>query len=435
MGANLGPSLDPFTIGMITAATATIYCVFLVYFDWMRHLQLPALRQQIWTALHYPFHLSLVLFMRGFTQLILFGKAFNVLDQIADGWQYDPTPGTQTLDDLTNASSRAMAEDLANKTDLILTLYPPQDMVARLVVNHSIANISMIPDATWPKLQQWLTTSNDSATLDDATVAGFTTLVEQVIIIYAAIANSVSKSFGIDVGTEVKAKHPGDSNPIKLAENEVTIGEKTRQRARLVFAYTYVACGCTLVLLVMMALVSRMAPLGRLPRMRFVICTLFGVGIALAAVVFFAPDKADAFLDSAWPIPAIALGWLVVTVLVHVRGGGGGHRSRRPALDTVRRIVGLFRPRRNNKKDKEEAPRDDADSQRVMLRFWPPTRENTDLSAAETLQGAAGGTPRGRRVSFRDVSPKGLPRLDSADSRPGDAAGHDHRKADGSDYV
>lgn len=420
---------------MITAASGTIYFIFLVYFDWMRHLQLPALRQQIWTALHYPFHLSLVLFMRGFTQLILFGKAFNVLNTIADNWLYDPSPEPRTPNELTNnTSSRSIADGLANETSQIFDLYPPQDSAARIVVNHSIYNISMIPDATWVNLQDYLATANDSAVLDDATVNGFVTLMEQIVNIYSVMVNSVSKSFGIDVSTETKPRHPNSSDPIELAENEVTISDKTNQRARLVFAYTYVACGCTLVLLVMMALVSRMSPLGRLPRLRFIICALFGIGIAVTATLFFVPDDADTFLLTAWPIPTIGLAWFVVTVLVHVRGSAGGGRTR-SALDTVRNIVGLFRPRKKNK----EAGRrrdDDEDSQRVILRFWPPTRENTDLSGAETLKGAAGGAaPRGRRVSFRDVSPKGAPRLDSPDSSRFKDEDHQHRKADGSEHV
>ncbi|ATY63313.1 Low temperature requirement A [Cordyceps militaris] len=433
---------NPYTIGMITSATATIYCVFLVYFDWMRHLQLPALRQQIWTALHYPFHLCLVMFMQGFTQLILFVKAFNVFAVITNTW----LPADDAADDplqTYNETSRSIADELTNATTEIFNLYPPKDAVARAVVDHSISNISTIPDRTWPDLEAWLAQNNSSLELDDATLNGFSILVEQLRVIISTVANSIFTSFDIDVSTDISLKHPGDSNPFKLAENQVTISEKTRQRSRLVFAYTYIACGCTLILLVIMALVSRMSPLGRLPRMRFIICTLLGIGIAVTAVLFFAPDKTDIFLDSPWSIPTILFGWLVVTILVHVRGSssssssGSAGRSRRSLLDTARNVVSLFRPRRagrGRKNGDEDAPRDDGDSQQVVLRFWPPTRENTGLSAAETLQGA-GGTSRGpRRVSFREVSPKAVPRPASPDSIRGYAE-NDHRRADAGYHV
>ncbi|OAA60842.1 Low temperature requirement A [Cordyceps fumosorosea ARSEF 2679] len=416
---------NPYTIGMITAATATIYCVFLVYFDWMRHLQLPALRQQLWTALHYPFHLSLVLFMQGYTQLILFVKAFNVVDNLTNAWLPDTTPVSDV-----NETSRSIANELANASAEIFRLYPPQDSMVRAIVNSSIANISTIPDRTWPDLEYYLTSSNETEP-DEATLKGFSTFVEQLVVIISALANSIFSSFDIDLSTDVSLKQNGDSNPIKLAENQITISEKTRQRSRLVFAYTYIACGCTLVLLVIMALVSRMSPLGRLPRLRFIICTLLGIGLAVTSVLFFDPDKADNFLDSPWPIPTVLFGWLIVTVLVHVRGSSGGSGRSRSLLDTARNVISLFRPRRRKERD---PVRDDGDSQQVALRFWPPTRENTDLSAADTLQEGISVPPKRRRVSFRDVSPRAIPRPGSPHSIYSHA-GNTHRKVDGSDQV
>ncbi|PQK17329.1 hypothetical protein BB8028_0007g05240 [Beauveria bassiana] len=427
---NTPTAWNSFTIGMITSATATIYCVFLVYFDWMRHVQLPAIRQQIWTALHYPFHLALVLFMRGFTQLILFVKAFDIFKMISGDWLFDLGNFVDDLDvkgdKYGNSTSKVFAAILANRTDQVFEWFPPQDPLPRSVVNNSIANISAIPEAMWASLSSLAT--NDSAVLDDPMVDNYSNFVSQLIVILTTLSNTVFQSFKIDVSTEIKSKHPGDSNPFRQAEEQVEVDDKTRQRARLIFAYTYVACGCTLLLLVMMALVSRMAPLGRLPRLRFVICTLFGVGIALTAVIFYAPDKADTFLDSAWPIPTVLFGWLVVTALVHIRGSGGGWG--RVMLDRMRNVASLFRPRRQGRRN---PLRDDDDSQKVALRFWPPTRENTDASGTETLRSAEG-TNWERRASYRDVSPKAAPRSDSPDSRLCDAD-RDHRKADSSYQV
>ncbi|KAH8713862.1 hypothetical protein HC256_006984 [Beauveria bassiana] len=401
-----------------------------IYFDWMRHVQLPAIRQQIWTALHYPFHLALVLFMRGFTQLILFVKAFDIFKMISGDWLFDLGNFVDDLDvngdKYGNSTSKVFAAILANRTGQVFEWFPPQDPLPRSVVNNSIANISAIPEAMWASLSSLAT--NASAVLDDPMVNNYSNFISQLIIILTTLSNTVFQSFKIDVSTEIKSKHPGDSNPFRQAEEQVEVDDKTRQRARLIFAYTYVACGCTLLLLVMMALVSRMAPLGRLPRLRFVICTLFGVGIALTAVIFYAPDKADTFLDSAWPIPTVLFGWLVVTALVHIRGSGGGWG--RVMLDRMRNVASLFPPRRQGRRN---PPRDDDDSQKVALRLWPPTRENTDASGTETLRSAEG-TNWERRASYRDVSPKATPRSDSPDSRLCDAD-RDHRKADSSYQV
>ncbi|KAJ2978707.1 hypothetical protein NQ176_g3667 [Zarea fungicola] len=203
---------NSYTIGVITSATGTIYFVFLVYFDWMRQLQLPPWRQQIWTSLHYPFHLALVLFMQGFTQLILWGKAFNVFSQLTSGW----TPGLR-----------------APQTAELFELYPPKYEEAWTAVNTSIANITTIPDNLWTTLQQYVATNNDNVFTDD-TLDSFVTFVEQVNVIISSMANSVFNTFDIDLSTELQQKHPNDSSIIKSAEYQVTISGKTQKRSRLV---------------------------------------------------------------------------------------------------------------------------------------------------------------------------------------------------------
>lgn len=221
---------------MITSATATIYCVFLVYFDWMRHVQLPAIRQQIWTALHYPFHLALVLFMRGFTQLILFVKAFDIFKMISGDWLFDLGNFVDDLDvkgdKYGNSTSKVFAAILANRTGQVFEWFPPQDPLPRSVVNNSIANISAIPEAMWASLSSLAT--NDSAVLDDPMVDNYSNFVSQLIVILTTLSNTVFQSFKIDVSTEIKSKHPGDSNPFRQAEEQVEVDDKTRQRARLI---------------------------------------------------------------------------------------------------------------------------------------------------------------------------------------------------------
>lgn len=201
----------------------------------MRQLQLPPLRQQIWTALHYPFHLSLVLFMQGFTQLILYGKAFNVFDRISTGW----VDGLDLVDrdGARNITSQEIAESLTNKTSELFTLYPPKYPESWAVVNSTIANISRIDNALWANLSQIIVSGDLDDDDDDAIASLIGKLSEflgQVAVITLACANSVFNSFNIDLTTEVKKRNPGASNPIKAAESQVTIGEKTQQRSRLI---------------------------------------------------------------------------------------------------------------------------------------------------------------------------------------------------------
>lgn len=94
-------------------------------------------------------------------------------------------------------------------------------------------------------------------------------------------------------------------------------------------------------LLVLMALISRMTPLGRWPRARFLICALLGVGVGLTAILFFDHQKSDLFLTGTWPMPTLLFVWLAATILVHIRGG-----STRHARETVYHVLSLFRRRK-----------------------------------------------------------------------------------------
>lgn len=133
-----------------------------------------------------------------------------------------------------------------------------------------------------------------------------------------------------------------------------------------------------------MALVSRMTPVGRWPRLRFVVCLLTGVGIGVTAILFYAPDTVDRFLSSPWPIPVLLFAWFAATVLVHIRGG----RCRIPR-DTFGNIAGLFRPRKTRRTTvvREE---DEVEDEDVPPSPRTVSRENTDLSTTLTLSPVKG---------------------------------------------
>lgn len=108
------------TIGLVTAAAATIYFVFLIYFDWLRSsFYLPAWRQQLWTSIHLPFHLSLVLFMQGFTQYLIWSKIVDVLNRIMMGVNQGGV-----FDLHANTTSKMMQDQLNQTAKAFFGLYP-----------------------------------------------------------------------------------------------------------------------------------------------------------------------------------------------------------------------------------------------------------------------------------------------------------------------
>lgn len=154
---------------------------------------------------------------------------------------------------------------------------------------------------------------------------------------------------------------------------------------QLQFAYTYIACGCTLFLLVIMALVSRMSPVGRWPRWRFVTCALIGLGIGLTAIMFYGGDKTDNFLAGPWVIPVVLFAWLAAMIMAHIRGGRWGK--------TLRNVWSLFRYRTRKTPPVEI----ELDRLQVPLQVRVPNRTSTGLPFAPTLSNG------GRHEGFEPV--------------------------------
>lgn len=66
------------TIGSIISAILILYFIYMLYFDWMEEEHFGTIWQQIWSFLHFPLHLALVLAVEGVAQSI--------------SWRVSPSP-------------------------------------------------------------------------------------------------------------------------------------------------------------------------------------------------------------------------------------------------------------------------------------------------------------------------------------------------------
>lgn len=133
-------------------------------------------------------------------------------------------------------------------------------------------------------------------------------------------ANALFATFGIDLGSDIVAKNPGADRDVSGGfQGEVQ--DKTWDRYRMVFAYGYIAGGCTLFMVVLTVL-ARTTPLKRWPVVRLVIILLLALGIGLTATLFFNEMAIFTLLESPWVMPPITLAWTVALILTHVNGEG-----------------------------------------------------------------------------------------------------------------
>lgn len=186
--------LDSQTIGIVTAAAATIYCVFLVYFDWIKTSYLPTFRQQIWSLLHFPFHLAMVLFMQGFTQFIIWSKIMDTLKTLELNSVFDD------IDSIKQATTDLVVDSLYTMINKFFEDYPPKYTATIDNVQWAVGNISLLPDSFWPDLATYLTTFDDN---DITNGTQFYDFITNFMNMSTSMENSLIETFGIDLVEEV----------------------------------------------------------------------------------------------------------------------------------------------------------------------------------------------------------------------------------------
>ncbi|OAQ57472.1 hypothetical protein VFPPC_17170 [Pochonia chlamydosporia 170] len=304
---------DSLTISLLTAAVTTMYLVFLVYFDWLRSsFYLPALRQQIWTCLHLPFHLSVVLFMQGFTQFLLWSKIVSQINRI--GIIADPADDARAL------TSEAVQNSLNSSVQSFFSDYPPKILSSLDTVNEALKNITQIPDSIWPAVANQ--TVDSDADLSPDMRRAFETLGNTVVTIYFTMANALYGAFGINLDDDISKKDPAAAKNIKDGGYQVLVQDKTWRRYRLVFAYGYIAAGCTIIFMIMLTIVARTTQFKLWPILRLIIIFLLAIGTSLVATLWFNEERVDYFLNSPWVMPTITLVWVTIAILTHINGQG-----------------------------------------------------------------------------------------------------------------
>ncbi|RFU75351.1 hypothetical protein TARUN_6897 [Trichoderma arundinaceum] len=294
------------------AGIATTYMVFLIYFDWMKTAYLPPLRQLLWTVLHFPFHLALVLFMQGFTQFIQWSKVIDVINNLSTNWLVFDT------DRLPRATSEMVKENMTEELNEFFETYHPQYSDTNDLISEALENITDIPNAFWPKLAKYILIE-DYFLPNDSTTDLFFSIIGAI---ETAMENSVFSTFEIDLeGEFIKESEEGggiDENQTD-AQFAAQVTEDTWDRYNLVFTYGYIAAGLCLGLMVILSVVARVTPWKPWPVIRTIIYLLLALAMGLLALLNLNEDKLESYLNTPWLLPTLCIAWTVVLILTHIR--------------------------------------------------------------------------------------------------------------------
>ncbi|KAM0301843.1 hypothetical protein ACHAPM_004995 [Fusarium culmorum] len=303
------------TVGVVLSSATTIYVVFLIYFDWMKNPYLPKFRQQLWTIIHYPLHLALCLFIQGFTQLVIWTKVFNVIKTIDlfGGINEDDIP-VDSISDITTKIMRNIFETIVKN---FFTLFPPQYIETQEAVITALDKFSTINDTFWVPFFDWTETQLDK---DMPDAKQFQILTESLQGLGNAMTNAILETFKINLVSEVQEYNEAHNITEQTgAEFEADLSNRLDARFHLIFNYTYIAAGISLIVMVALAVMSRTTRWSKWAITRHIIFVLLGIGTSLVAIVKYNQERAEKYQTSGWMIPVITLVWVTALALTHIR--------------------------------------------------------------------------------------------------------------------
>ncbi|KJZ71138.1 hypothetical protein HIM_09492 [Hirsutella minnesotensis 3608] len=292
---------DAMTVGLLAAAAATTYSIFLIYFDWMKgRYYLPAIRQQLWASLHLPFHLALALHIQSFTQWLLWSKFWTAFNQPIIFYSNE------------SLTSFAARDSVRAKVDQFLHDYPSQQPTSwdsvintQNTINDALNNITTIPNSFWENPGE--------------RAPGFDIFNQSFSVIGAVLSNTIFLAFGIPNDIVTRPNQPNSAGAMKGAAFQFRAEAETWNLCKLVFAYGYIAAGSTMILMAILAMISRPTPLEAWHKVRYGLVFLLAVGVGVTASLLVDDNRSEAFLKSPWVLCTITFVW-------HIKGISGGER-------------------------------------------------------------------------------------------------------------
>ncbi|KAI5925371.1 hypothetical protein F4810DRAFT_708757 [Camillea tinctor] len=291
---------SPAIIGIVTSATALIYIIFQLYFDWMHEEHSMSRRHQVWwSAVHLPFHIALILLLEGANQFILWSRINEsiqgIIDQVVD--VFNSLPSAPTSEEVSNA--------LGDVVYSFLSKYQPANPIETYEsVRDHLNQIADIPDSFW----------TETEVKNDSIVLRFQQDLEEVEL---AMVNAVYAAFEIEAPEEVEGK--GDLDNMQAEATRAIL-----QKFILVFIYAFACAGVVLLFLTIMHIISKRTGWSPFNVFRTAICLVISICLALLSAL--ASDQeaiwngqgATPFIGSSWMLPTITISYFGVLLITHL---------------------------------------------------------------------------------------------------------------------
>ncbi|KAK8055989.1 hypothetical protein PG993_001216 [Apiospora rasikravindrae] len=296
MEADVVPQKGPALIGIVTAATALIYIIFQLYFDWMHGEDESIL---VGNAAP-PLHIAMVLLVEGSNQFISWWRIYESMDKASD-----------TLLNLGNVTltSEAVTKELNKRVMKWLEKYPPPDIINSYNgVNATLKDIKGLPDSFW---------KNETIPDNDPLVVRYS---DDLSRLFLTMVSGIFNNFKIETPEKTK---DGDKATAAAQESHDVLPQSDMidaiaKRFELVFIYTFLCAGSVLFFLTLMHFISKQRGWTPFNIARTGVCVALALGPALITTVATNEDAVDTFMGSPWMLPTVTLSYFTALVITHL---------------------------------------------------------------------------------------------------------------------
>lgn len=305
-------------VAQIIIAVLIIYFLYMLYFDHQHEEHFGSIKQQIWSFLHFPLHVALVLVLQGVSLLIIWRQAVESLRILESAW-------VPALDWIAVGGEPENGTQFASYIGNISDTFSPGEALASYFNETCYQNVySFIPKGVDASKE----IKSVAEAFKDINI-GFDNYVNNQTNITAY--NQFTS--GINKMTSSTFKTLFDTFSVTISKNKLKKlgnGKEAPDMARtilqyynifdLIMTYAFVAGGVALILSAIMGFLSlpmrerRASSYARLGAIG-----ALGLGLALVSLIRYTPDNMYSYLSSAWMIPTICLTLFICVVISHIR--------------------------------------------------------------------------------------------------------------------
>ena len=287
-------------IGMIICGVVIIYAQWMLYFDQTEVDRVGTVRQLVWTILHLPYHVSILLLVEGVSQLSVWRKLMDYWDMLLN--QMIDLPFPETVEEIPEAVQRV--NETLQEFFLIfdenlgkLKFDPPY-------IDDGLTYLGELWNATFTEA------ANGTAVVEGTSVNVTDQIGDQLSNLFAAGANFAAESFGVE---PPEGAHASDGTTADYLTTLINTTFNT------IFIYMFICAGLSLIL------TSILFFFGKRHKVRGDYLNIFfrimmGLGLALLSIMgtsnrYDYQWSYSVYASSAWALPTVTIVFAVVVVV------------------------------------------------------------------------------------------------------------------------